>query len=75
MGKRRAVKLATVKISNDIIEDLQSEVVSLNQMADNLQILLRRETEKNAVLEEKLKNLSKSKDKKSPKKSTVKEEE
>ena len=75
MGKRRAVRLAIAKADNEVNDDLRREVANLNQMTENLQILLRQETDKNAVLEAKLKELSANAEKKSPKKTTVKKTE
>jgi|TARA_Y100000310_G_scaffold344691_1_gene458832 hypothetical protein len=73
MGKRKAARLATLQANKEIDGTLRGQLDNLNQMVENLQILLKRETEKNVSLEEKLKELSsKSSAKKPSKKASIK---
>ena len=69
MGKRKATRIASLKASKTLEGALQSQLDALNRAVNNLTVLLRKETDKNADLEAKLAELeSKLVIKKAPKK-------
>ena len=69
MGKRKATKIASLRLSNALDGVVQSQLDTLNKTIDNLTVLLQRETDKNADLEAKLAELeTKLVTKKAPKK-------
>jgi|1_EtaG_2_1085319.scaffolds.fasta_scaffold39410_2 hypothetical protein len=71
MGKRKAVRLTTLKVSDELNRSFASEITGLNQLVENLKVCLKREEEKNLVLEERLKELSTTTAKKTSKKKTA----
>ena len=57
MGKKRAAITALRSIA--AADDAQDELTYLNQTLSNIKVLLNRETEKNAALQEEVDNLKK----------------
>tara|TARA_Y100000296_G_C4960790_1_gene150863 strand:- start:250 stop:495 length:246 start_codon:yes stop_codon:yes gene_type:complete len=55
MGKKRAAITAL----RSIADDARDEITYLNQTLNNIKVLLSRETEKNAALQEEVDNLKK----------------
>ncbi len=74
MGKKSAARLASIRASRLAEGNAQDEIAVLNQTLDNIKVLLSRETEKNALLQEEISNLKKqlSKSKTSAKKTSKK---
>ena len=74
MGKKRAARLALAKAIDNNNEVLQRKLDDLNQITENLQILLKKETDKRIALETKLEEVSmKANTKKTSKKTAVSE--
>jgi len=56
MGKRKAARIATMRAGD--VDEFKAEVEHLTQMSENLQVLLRRETEKTTALETEVQDLT-----------------
>ena len=54
MGKKRAAKLASLRVNKETLKSAKVEVETLNRVVENLKTLLNRSADKTAALEEEL---------------------